>query len=62
MAMWPGATGGVGGGYPGFTLIRGKAKRLLGEGAAKDRETGTLCLYLKMVVMLCVFTLPTWES
>lgn len=41
MAMWPGATGGVGGGWPGITLIRGEGRaRLSGVGAAKNRARG----------------------
>ena len=37
--MWPGATGGVGGGWPGITLIRGEGRaRLSGGGAAKKKK------------------------
>lgn len=42
MAMWPGATGGVGGGWPGITLIRGEGRaRLSGVGAAKKKKNRT---------------------
>ena len=48
MAMWPGATGGVGGGWPGITLIRGEGRaRLSGVGAAKKKKkTGLEVLFL----------------
>lgn len=44
MEMWPGATGGVGGGWTGGTLIRGEGRvSFRGVRAGKAREKLKLC-------------------
>lgn len=50
MAMWPGATGGVDGGWPGRTLIRGEGRVSLGGGGSeRQRETGALLSILECI-------------
>lgn len=58
MAMWPGATGGVGGGWPGFTLIRGEGRvRFWGQMGGSERQRETIAVlstleYISNIVYL----------
>lgn len=54
--MWPGATGGVGGGYPGFTLIRGEG-RMTFWGRGQRKIESLCCLGLNLLVILYILKL-----
>lgn len=51
VAMWPGAIGGVGGGWSGHALIRGEGR---GRGSDRQRNSGAFLSALQCINILYI--------